>query len=261
MRKSWKTSKLNIVLCLIACALLIITLSMGTTFAWFMDRIGLGTDPFQFAEIIVEEDRVTQVYNFEDGKSTNDFLAAHMVFDVNFYGLSFPIDPIVQNSLNDKFIEFWNNWNVEDRLELYSDGLKKGAIVRKEYTFTNLSEIPVYLRVHAPKVKMENINVAAYFINWQGQDASWYVCDISNYDYWLNPLQPYGDPVDKDKITFEVIAYFPILGNIGVGEPFVDAEVFVQHAEVIQATNNAVFFVDGWREVAWQELFVSYLDY
>ena len=163
-------------------------------------------------------------------------------------------------SLNEEFGELWNahgdnlldrnlkrlpytHHELGDRTEPHVGGL-----IRKEYTFKNVSSIPVYLRVSAPEVRGD-INASAHFINFQdGQDAHVFLDAGDGFIYWRDAIEP------DYTVSIEVIAYVPHRGNEDIGNP-IKADIFVEYAEILQATNHAIFYAEGWREVAEKGVF------
>ena len=214
----------------------------------------IGGNSSRVAAFDAEVERSAQRYydvEYSPGVSYDEL----RVFDRKFE--RYPSDAA---SLNADFGELWSahggNLLKQNLLGLpYThDGLGDraaphvGGLISKEYTFRNVSSIPVYLRVSTPEVR-GGINASAHFVNFQdGPDSRLFHDAGDGYIYWRDAIEPDG------AVNIEVIAYVPHRGNEGVGNP-IRADIFIEHAEILQATNHAIFFAEGWREVAEKGVF------
>ena len=266
MRKTEKTSKTKGAAKKLLRTVLVIVLFAGAAFAFtvFTDnfRFFEGTS-FRYAIINdVEAPKVTVGYydveysTWMPEESLQAFTAL-MNLDRKFE--QFNTDASV---LNEEFKNIWNdhgsalmNYNMISLTDTHPAGgeyteLHVGGMIRKEYTFTNTSTIPVYIRIQTP-ILIGNIKASAHFINWR-TDQTGHIYDDSNdgYIYMLNPIET------NEEVTIEVIAYIPYGGNEGINHS-VNAEIIIEYAEIIQSANNAVYFAEGWREVAEEGLFAS----
>ena len=224
-------------------------------FLAFTDGLGfIGSDSSRVAAFNAEVEKSAQIYydvQYSPGISYGEL----KTFDRKFEQY-----PSGAASLNEEFEEFWgtHGGNLLKQnlmgLPYTRDGLGDrtaphvGGLISKEYTFRNVSSIPVYLRVSAPQVR-GGINASAHFISVQdGHDSLIFGDAGDGYVYWRNVIEP------DEAVNIEVIAYVPHRGNEGIGNP-VNADIFVEYAEILQATNNAIHYAEGWREVAEKGVF------
>jgi len=272
MKKSttWIRTKINILIYALSCILICSVLFAGATFAWFMDIVLGQTDPLKFASLDVESQREPQVVNDIDmGTYPENYFLNAAIVGLNQMFNSFNDATFDATAVNDEFKKIWNDYSIGGRLLPPIPGnLGLGGIIRKEYTLINKSSIAVYLRLPAPEVKGKDVNgdiitdrvASAYFINWQ-DDNLVYGNTTCGYTYWLKPLKPFGDPNGEDRVTFEVIEFLPVVWNHTIANLSKAEILYIEYADIIQTGNNAVFFVDGWREVAELGLFIPYDDY
>ena len=233
---------------LITLALVLVLSLFGTVFAWFMDYETITGRSFGFANV---NGSLTTEYTYYDFNDVNQ------QYDLNYMLALVDFENYLKNTVSSKdswsavWEDFWNNQKIETRISNLStkDDLKWGGVVRKKYTFKNDSSIPVYFRMKAPQANNNLINVA-YFINNNDMQEN------GGYWYRLEPLNR------GEEIEVEVIIYIPMRANIDENDNFIIipfnaiyADVIIKHIEIIQASNNAVYFADGWKEVAEQGLF------
>ena len=257
MRIKEKKEKTGKAMGLMLRTVLVSVMLAGATLATFVFTDGfsfIGSDSSRVAAFDAEVERSVRRYydvEYSPGASYNELKA----FDRKFERY-----PSGAASLNEEFEELWDahsdnllNQNLKRLPYTHRElgernALHVGGLIRKEYTFKNVSSIPVYLRVSVPEVRGD-INASAHFINFQdGQEEHIFLDADDGYIYWR-------DAIELDAaVSIEVIAYIPHGGNEGIGNP-VNADIFIEYAEILQATNHAIFYAEGWREVAEKGVF------
>ncbi|MCL1974907.1 MAG: hypothetical protein FWG61_01935 [Firmicutes bacterium] len=226
---------LNVLACLVFCILVLGQHASG--FFWGSSSASTTANSIlQAADIKLEltDYSENQVINFLDTKPAIQ----------NQIDLLTEIDSFNEQEGIDEFFTAWciDNLPVENNDELIeSETAAQFSILQRSYTFKNISKAPVYFRIdRAGVTNGMNIALAAFWNRGVGTEQSVFPYDSeSGFYYHRAPLF-----VGQD-ITITFIAF--ILNTGGASGSFDFRPVF---AEIIQATNNAVFMAEGWKSFA-----------
>jgi hypothetical protein len=240
---------------LIAACVLIASISLdGTTFAWFYDStVVLAEGGVQTASFGVKVDVEPELYEFKLLSAGRDLGAVRRYVDFE--------DSLSHNSKSawgERLKEFMNEGAVVKsglaQKDIDNDKITRSNLIIKKYTYENTSDSPVYIRMPLPVDNGDGVQ-AAYYLS-DSVDGSRVVSD-GMFLYWLDPI--WGN----EKVEAELTVYIPhalnesnpYLDNLYYSDGLVGAKI--DYVEVIQATNNAVYFVDGWKDLAMEGKFES----
>ena len=232
---------------IIACVLIIIfSLINGTILAWFYNSTVIeASGGFKMAEVNGEAN-LTGVQTFKMEPATwrnpehRHFILQWRIFER--YLKTFSGND--EEKMNKAFREFWDwnggqaeQWFIEKSNTKPSE-ITPGDLIIKTYQFTNNSDIPIYLRMASP-VNLSGIPVT-YFMDFDGKD----VHEAHSYWYWADPLD------QNETVEVKMLIYIPVGLNTSITIPYGDIKVRLESADIIQATNNAVYWCDGWKDLA-----------
>jgi hypothetical protein len=198
------------------------------------------------------EETWKQVYNFQD---TWDAVDIQLNLQKQLVKEAEPGQEIIYLDEQEALDEIFTTWCLENLLTEDVKGFTAEvpsaawfSLIQRSYTFKNYSGIPVYFKINrAALTNGMNIALAAFTSRGAGTAQSAFPYEPeSGFYYYKEPLF-----VGQD-ITITFIAL--ILDSSGESGNF---DFRPGHAEIIQATNNAVYMADGWKNFA-DEL-VSYL--
>ena len=216
-------------------SLIIAAVLSGTVLAWLINSAGIDqSGEFKFAEVKMKFEGVSHEYrNIKSVVTPGDpFMRNVINLEASFLAAD------SQSALNGKLMALWDDGYLGGT----AFAPHKGGVVIKTYTFKNESNIPVYFRMKKPAIKDDAIK-AAFFVKTNKHT-------IYKGHYYL--IEPLGS---GETVEIKVTAYIPFLANIGVAAS--DFDIEIEYAEIIQATNNAVYFHDDWKDIAM--LFESYI--
>jgi hypothetical protein len=238
----------KIVLLIVACVLIASISLEGTTFAWFYgSTVVVAEGGVQTANLDINVNIDSELYVF-------DFLST--VHDIDFIMLYADFEGFLRknskSAWGERLKEFMNESVVANseliHKDIDNDTIDRSNLIIKKYTFENTSNSPVYMRMPFPVDKGDGVH-AAYYLSDRVDDSR--VVSDGTFLYWLDPL--WGN----EKVEAELIVY--ITHALNEGNPYIDNGLYysdglvdakINYVEVIQATNNAVFYVDGWKELA-----------
>ena len=206
-------------MCFLMCAAILLGISLRGTFAWFY---GEGEEsaagPFTTAKVeLVKTVENVQIFQTNQGQSLFNQISNY----------------------NNDFYAWWNAVQSNFTDITASGVIGRGCVVIQSYTFENASNIPVYFRIYKAV-----LTAAPSVIFGMVFDPNPYLAvESGDYCYYLEPLMPPPDPFSSgDSVTVEFFICIP--------QNTPSFSLADWHAESIQATNNAVYFADGWRDVS-----------
>jgi|GEM_PF-2608540 len=144
--------------------------------------------------------------------------------------------------------EYFTAWRLSDLLaegNSYfeeAEAASQFSILQRSYTFKNSSSIPVYFRINRAVLTNDDIDMtlAAFWSMDDGETLDSFAYEpISDCYYLKAPL------LTDDQITVTFAAMILDTGDASGSFDFV-----ANFAEIIQATNNAVYMAKGWQYFA-----------
>ena len=238
-----KIRRIKLISVVVLALILMIVLS-GTVLAWFMDSTRVNTSgSFTVAEVKLDKtEPEINLYNFKRVINQYD---GFMNSIINLEKM-FVDDDVKQDELNEKLKSLWDYYNLNDNYlrKSHLNIPRKGGIIEKIYIFTNDSNIPVYFRITKPRLNTD-LKIA-YFIKINEEYEKY-----GGYYYWSNPLAA------GETVTVKITTYVSHSTN-GILISVPDNFITIANAEIIQATNNAVYLHPDWKNAAEQNLFKPY---
>ena len=233
----WHTG-INIALCLAAYMLVTAASTQGTTFAWLTTSV---------AADFLAEARFANI-DFDVVRSCS---SEPMVYSFTANARAAQVDLIkaLNSATNDSekdtaFSEWLSKYYFTGPGSEYLMPAKAGtpitqySIIRYDYSFTNQSSVPANFKIEMPRIGGDSIALAAFWSLDDDEDFAAVVYDDIQNVFFVREAIP-----GEKNFTVSFIAIL-LTGNSG------SLTFAPEFAELIQATNNAVHMVEGWRGIA-----------
>lgn len=255
--KRWLHPSGRMVVTFVACAavcLLAAASSLeGTTFSWLYSAAsGLEPEDVSTAFVSLEYEGGNESWNleFEEmGEESRDVLAQFIALET---ALSLPDN--TQAERNQAFRDWWENGYDAEKCFESPSGLRLGGVYCKKYSFKNTSVSPAYFRIAAPET---GGGLTPAFVVWYldaeaaERSEDWEF--VNQKDFLLTEHEGYyycPKLLDAEEdISVMVAAYLPHRANAGYGRDALSFDMAVERAELIQAVNDTVHFIEGWRDI------------
>ena len=216
----------NIVLCVVANALIFSVWFDGTTLAWVSSYAAADSTALSTAKLQLDVDAAGP----EILKFTTGGIGAQLAL----------LGDIEKNpARKDTIFKDWylNNVNSFDALLEKTQGddlaASEHSLVRYQYTFTNDSTVPVYFRIARPETADMDIAAAVFLVG----EAPLAPFECAGGWYYI--ARPLGAG-EEIAVTLTALIF-----ECGEEPAFVLGD-----AEIIQASNNAVYISEDWAHIA-----------
>ena len=229
---------LNALACLVLGALLLG--QPASAFLWATNTVSISGDSVILSaglKLELSEATEKQVFNFKNTREVID-VQKELQNEIKIFNLQEK-----QDTLDEYFAEWCLDNLLADENSIFTGAGTASwcSMIERSYTFRNVSDIPVYFRINRAAVTNSmDITLATFWNRGKGTPYQKFDYDFnSGFYYHRTPLF-----VGQD-ITITFVAM--ILDTGGISGNF---DFRPDFAEIIQATNNAVFLAEGWKNFA-----------
>lgn len=229
---------INVALCTALYMLATSAPTQGTTFAWLTASVIADlSSEVRFANVVLDVERSNsaepRIYSF-----TTKAKAAQvdLIRAINFMANELDKDAIFSSWLNQYYFNYFDG----EFLQPAATGMPitQFSVIRHDYNFINESTIPVNFKIDMPRTGGNSIALAAFWSINSNENFRAVAYDEVQNVYFIQEAIPSGEDFT---VSFIAILLTNDSGSFAFMPEF---------AEMIQATNNAVHMVEGWKGIA-----------